>query len=276
MAFVKLNIIEPINNLAFEGMGAVGFLGEVVEMPDEVQSELLYYRWYSSLYEPEWSDPENPDYFSIERNVQNHADEEFTWLLDIGSHAITFAVSDRSTETKDDLMIIEHGGVTGGAEEGPGQCLVHVFKATLLDPEGDLNNLPSGDLRLIAQAPAAWGKPIPETDQFEVNEDYHAYNRLRYRWEIIPDDAAAQGFEYALEPEDMDFGFYSDFNQDIEPTTEDDPNPDDVFVICFEPPVEDLNLLSDGGYTLSLHVEDKLQGENIGHDENSIHVTIQT
>ncbi len=294
MAYVHLAIVEPQNNLPLEGLQSLDFTGEVVDMPEEIQGLPLYYRWYSSLYEPDLDENNKPYYFSIEQNAQTQADETFTpekWTPGIGSHAITFAVSDRPGETADDLEAIKHGGVTGGAKKGDGQCLVHVFIAVPLPPKGDLLSLPRTALRLIAEAPAAWQRPIPETNpvEYEVNGDYHAYNRLRYRWEVIPDDASAQTFEYTLEPdEDLDFGRYSDFNDDIKPTIEPTdpedppvPNPLDVFVVHYKPPLADLDLdplddrnLISGGYTLTLHVEDKHQ-DGIGHHQDSIHVTIQ-
>ncbi len=283
MAFVELTITEPENNLPLEGVQSLDFTGAVVTMPEEAQSLTLYYRWYSSLYEPELNEDMEPYYFSIEQNAQTQADDVFTWMPGIGTHAITFAVSDQAGETLDDFKAIEHSGVTGGAEEGEGQCLVHVFVAVPLAPQGDITSLPRTELRLIAEAPAAWGSPIPETAPvvYEVNEDYHAYNRLRYRWELIPDDPTADAFEYPRDlpegmsfPEDMDFNRYSYFNADIEPTTVDTPNPLDVFVVHFQPPLEHLNLLS-GGYTIVLHVEDIQQPGGIGHVEDSFHVTIQ-
>lgn len=276
MAFVELAITEPQNNLPLEGVQSLDFAGAILKMPDETQDLALYYRWYSSLYEPLLGADNQPYYFSIDQNVQTQADATFTWTPGIGTHAITFAVSDQAGETLVDFEAIEHSGVAGGAEEGAGQCLVHVFIAVALAPQGNMTNLPRTALRLIAQAPAAWGSPIPETDPavYEVNDDYHAYNRLRYRWELLPSDVSAQAFEYTPAPEDMDFGRYSDFNTDIVPTTVDTPNPLDLFVVHFQPPLGDLNLLS-GGYTITLHVEDKQQPDGIGHAQNSIAVMIQ-
>lgn len=279
MAFVELAIAEPQNNHALEGVQSLDFSGEVVNMPDEVRGLTLYYRWYSSLYEPELDADDMPYYFSIEQNAQTQADDVFTWTPGIGTHSITFAVSDQPGESAEEFEAIEHSGVTGGSEEGDGQCIVHVFVATALAPKGNPASLPRTDLRLIAEAPAAWGSPIPETDPvvYELNEDYQAYNRLSYRWELIPDDPTGDAFEYPRDlpegmsfPEDLDFNRYSYFNDDIDPV--DTPNPADVFVVHFEPPPAHLNLLS-GGYTIVLHVEDA-QPDGIGHVEDSLHVTL--
>lgn len=276
MAFVELSITEPENNLALEGVQSLDFSGALVTLPEQVQGLALYYRWYSSLYEPSLDADDNPYYFSIEQNAQTQADAVFSWTPGIGSHAITFAVSDQAGESLDEFKAIEHSGLSGGAEEGDGQCLVHVFIAVPLVPEGDMGNLPRTTLRLIAQAPAAWGSPIDETDPLEyaLNTDYHKYNRLRYRWQLLPSNVAAQDFEYTPAPEDMDFGRYSDFNADIEPSTVDTPNPLDVFVVHFQPPLADLNQLS-GAYTLRLHVEDTEQPDGIAHVQASLGVTIQ-
>lgn len=276
MAFVELSITEPENNLALEGLQSLDFIGSVVTMPEEVQGLALYYRWYSSLYEPTLGADDKPYYFSIGQNTQTQADEVFSWTPGIGTHAITFAVSDQAGETLEEFKAIEHSGLSGGAEEGDGQCLVHVFIAVALAPEGDLTNLPRTSLRLIAQAPAGWGSPVPETTPvvYEASEDYHKYNRLRYRWQLLPSDATAQDFEYSPAPQDMEFGRYSDFNTDIERSTVDTPNPLDVFVVSFEPPLADLNQLS-GVYTITLHVEDSQQPNGIGHAQASLAVTIQ-
>lgn len=276
MAYVELAIVSPENNHALQGGQTARFTGELVNLPNEVLGQPLYYRWYSSLYEPKLDADNKPYYFSIEQNVQTRADQEFTWAPGIGSHAITFAVTDRPGEGKDDLQAILHGGVAGGASEGDSQRLLHVFWAVPLPPEGDLGALPANNLRLIGAAPAAWGTPKSNTTpvEFELNRDYHAYNRLRYRWEVIPDDPNARSFEYTPPADELDFGFYSTFNPAIQPTTKEKPNPLDVYVVHWRPPASDLDVL-DGGYFLVLHVEDKHQPEGIGHHQDRIHVTIQ-
>ncbi len=258
MAYVKLNIIEPENNLAVEGVETVKFSGEVVEMPNEALGAKLYYRWYSSLYEPQWADARHPDYYSIERNRQLRPDERFTWQPVIGTHAINFAVSDRETETLADFMAIEHSGVTGGAEAGDGQCLLHVFRAVPLAPQDGFNRVKRADLYLIAEAPMAWSKPKPETDplEYEFNTDYHDYNRLQYRWELIP-SGSGKTHEYLPAPESLSFGRYSSINRDL-------------FVVYFQP--DNLGELS-GDYILRLHVEDK-RPAGIGRQTASVAVRI--
>lgn len=257
MAFVELTITEPENNLPLEGVQSLDFTGAVVTMPEEAQSLTLYYRWYSSLYEPELNEDMEPYYFSIEQNAQTQADDVFTWMPGIGTHAITFAVSDQAGETLDDFKAIEHSGVTGGAEEGEGQCLVHVFVAVPLAPQGDITSLPRTELRLIAEAPAAWGSPIPETAPvvYEVNEDYHAYNRLRYRWRFEPTGAPSGRPSVELVPDPQELGF--------------DPSVEPVRV-TFQP---GLAATVNGNYRIVLYVEDRL-GEGLGLHQDQVQVNL--
>lgn len=271
MAFVELNIIEPENNQPFEGSPTVRFTGEIVKMPSQVEGVTLYYRWYSSLYEPQLNENNKPDYFSIERNVQLRPDETFFWQPGPGSHAITFAVTDRAGEILGDLQAVCHAGVTGGSPD-EGQCLIHVFKAILLPPEGGLlNPVQRDNLFLIAEAPFGWAKPKPETDpiEYELNSDYHAYNRLRYRWEFIPKGSGSvrETLVYLPSPEELSFGRYSTVNRNIEPTSV-----EDVMVVYYKPDYPNSVV---GEYTLKLHVEDKNTLEEIGHHEDFVDITIQ-
>jgi hypothetical protein len=189
MAFVQLKIVEPTDGLPVVGSDAVVFRGEVVTMPDAARGRTLYYRWYSSLYEPVWDDPGHPDYYAIDRNRQSRPDEPFTWRPGVGSHVITFAVSDRETETREDFEAIEHGGVTGG-DEGEDRCLLHVFLAELLvpaPPSGVVSLSGSADsngFALVARAPSQW-----------ANDRYQEHNRLGYRFLFDPiGPPAGRGF----------------------------------------------------------------------------------
>ena len=277
MAYISLAIIEPQNNSSVVGGQSVEFVGKALEIPDEALGSVLYYRWYSSLFSPTWSDPDHPDYFSVERNVLTRADTVFEWTPGIGSHVITFAVSDQNGETREQLEAITHSGVTGGSEEGDSQCLLHVFSAVPLPPQGNINALPKTDFRLIAQAPTNWGSLVPDSDPIEytANVDYHKYNRLQYRWEIIPEDTSATlpSLPDPLTPENLAFGRYSQFNTDIEPIIDDEPNPDDVFVVCYPSNRSESLNIANGTYTILLHVEDN-HPDSIGHSENSFVVTI--
>lgn len=281
MAFVKLAIVAPENNYVFRWHeeNSLRMVGAVVDMPAEAEKSALYYRWYSSLHEPPFDAHGKPLYLSINGNVQTRAAHPFEWKPDIGSHAITLAVTDRrSDQGMEELKATTHGGVTGGAEDGEGQCLVHVFLAEPLPPQGDLGALRPQDLRLIARAPRAWGKtvetPSPPGVRYEVNQSYIAYNRLRYRWQLIRDGASVPDFQLAPLPTRMDCGFYSEFNDAIKKGTDTDPNPDDVFVVHYQPAREDLPELCNlrGSYNLVLHVEDASGQPPIGHDTKSLRI----
>ena len=93
--------------------------------------------------------------------------------LGIGTHIITFAVSDRAGEKEPDFSAIRHAGVTGGAS-GARPCVIHVFKANILAPNNN-QNVSRVNLALKAEAPASW----------EINE-YQDINRLAYRWLLEP------------------------------------------------------------------------------------------
>lgn len=284
MAFVPLRITTPKNNMPVEGLAETLFRGEVVEDLNEIKNVPLYFRWYSSLYEPEMTDdePPKPDHFAINNNLQTRANKPFSWQPGIGSHAITLAVSDQQGEEQADLLQIKHAGVTGGApiEE---QCLIHVFHAVLLPPKDGFNPVSRDSLLLIAQAPSSWMQPDSESvvNDFKINQDYHEINRLQYRWEFIPVGAinGRPTIDFIPTLEQLEFGRYSSVNDEIPETIDPDdiPNPADVFVVHIKPNDHQTDQqLADwqnvtGTYNLILHVEDSTD-ENIGHDSSSIEI----
>lgn len=250
MAFVELSIVEPENNFSIVNTGDITFRGEVTKIPAEAQGQTLYYRWYSSLFYPV---PHQDDRYSINAAGFTSAETELVYTPPLGTHVITFGVSDQPGETGDDFAAIQHGGVAGGAEDD-GQCLVHVFKANLFAP---VNNAPLNRnlVDIQAEAPILWG--IPEDLEaggppYQANEDYHGYNRLRYRvlFEPTGNPAGRPSHEYIPEPDGT------------------------VFEILTTPVINfSTSLPADatGTYNLTLFVEDNLD-EGLGSDSVQIAV----
>lgn len=258
MAAVELSIVEPEHNLTLRGTDTVDFSG-TAQVPAGLNDVALYYRWYSSLYTDGIVDGV-VDHYSINQNVQTRANQVFSWQAGIGTHAITFAVSDQAGESKADFEAIEHGGVTGGSE-GDTACLIHVFTAGLLAPTEV--SLPRVDIVLVAEAPAAWAVPEdPEaaTIVYLPNEDYHAINRVQYRWLFEPQGTPAgrPTQEYIPTPEQM--MFIPDWSVDP-----------DIAAVSYSP---NLSVEVTGQYRITLFVEDKL-GESsvVDSAEHVINIT---
>lgn len=168
MAFIKLGIETPNNDAAFTGIPTVTFQGRTM-VPAELPTVPLYYRWYSSL-----NTDVREEKYSMNNNALTAAEEVYTQPgMGMGSHVITFAVSDRQGETDDDFNRIQHGGVTGGLI-GEHPCVIHIFKANIISPQ-DGGNVSRTSLVLKAEAPWAWSDP-----------EYQKYNRLCYRWVLEP------------------------------------------------------------------------------------------
>lgn len=172
MAFIGLSIVEPTNDAAIVGAPVVvQFKGAVISLPVEAEQIPLYYRWYSSSVARIAPDNKTVLGYSMNVGALTNLDNPFSHALAMGSHVITFVVSDRQGETDQDFQAIQHGGVTGG-EKGPSRCVIHVFKANILDPQKSVSR---ANLVLTAEAPSDWG-----------SEHYHGYNRLCYRWILEP------------------------------------------------------------------------------------------
>lgn len=180
MAFIQLNIEEPEHDASFvRAPVRIGFRGTVGPLPEEVEDTPLYYRWYSSSVARLSKDGQGKPIvvgYSMNEPALTNLDTPFEYDLEMGSHVITFAVSDRSGETDEDFNAIQHGGVTGG-RSGDHPCTIHVFKANIISPSSNVSVSNRG-LVLTAEAPAAWGDMPPEP--------YHDINRLAYRWRFEP------------------------------------------------------------------------------------------
>lgn len=119
--------------------------------------------------------------------------ESTTVALPTGSHSITLVVQDKSDEGVPNQQLaafyktIEHIGAAGGPPGPPVQpgnpCVIHVLIATLLEPAVEGSNLSKRAAVLEAQVPLQW---VNHADPGTLNPDYHAINKLRYRWFLRP------------------------------------------------------------------------------------------
>jgi hypothetical protein len=248
MAVVGIQIVEPEHDAAFIGSGSVTLRGSITDKPAELKNVALYYRWYSSLYVAE------KDHYAIDDNVQSHPGTSFSPTLGLGSQAITLAATDRPFETDADLEAVQHGGMTGGSE-GDAPCVIHVFIANLIELlDGDTLNRASSTLQ--AEAPGLWGKEADTPSGFELNDDYHALNRLQYRWEFVPTGPPAGRATI-------------DFIPDIEQYMFDPITDQTTPRIRYEGA---LPAALTAAYTLNLHVED-IDGI-LGGDQTGVNVMV--
>lgn len=185
LAAVDLTIVQPPNGAVFsQGETQVRLVGQVGELPAELAGVGLFYRWYSSLF------PSQQDRYSINATALGDPAVPFDAPLGVGTHVISLAASDQDGETESAQNATRHGGVTGGSE-GESQCVVHLFRATLVSPQPNTPlNRASNTLELDAEAPLHWWRKKPgTTDVYEINLDYHELNRIRYRWRFAPNPA---------------------------------------------------------------------------------------
>lgn len=250
MAVVEMKIISPRNNSAFHGTGSgISLRGEVKTLPPELVGVPLYYRWYDSFFAA------TKDRYSVNVSALTNPQSGYSIDLVLGSHAITLAATDVAGETDADLSAVQHGGMTGGGD-GDNACVVHVFIANMTPPVSPLSR--AGSV-LEAEAPFLWGQPIPETPDFELNEGYHAINRLQYRWQFQPSGGPAGRSTVDFIPANEAYLF----------SPPADPPPPPAMIRYSGRLPDGL----DGNYTLRLHVED-VRGELGGHTSAAVAVTI--
>ena len=242
MSAVELTIVQPQNGAVFaQGETQVRMVGQVGELPAELAGVDLYYRWYSSLF------PSQKDRYSINQTALGDPAAPFDAPLGVGSHAISLAASDQDGETKDAQNATRHGGVAGGAAEGEKQCVIHLFRATLVAPQPNATlNRASTTLELDAEAPLQWWRTKSgATDVFEINPDYREINRIRYRWRFAPNPADGRAAA------------------DLVPSVEALIRPPGAASrVRYPGPLP--SVLGTGNYTLTLRVEDK-DDPSLGH-----------
>lgn len=199
MTAIQLKIFEPVHDSGYrpdsQNSLVVNFRGAVIDLPEGLENEPLYYRWYSSM---------NPavaeNRYALENlndNPLTDPEQPFSKELGVGSHAITFSVSDRKDQTNNDMKAIRHGGVVGGTgnpgtnDPADGRCVIHVFKAGIIAPAAGATL--SRRCTLIAECPLLWWR-IKSDGGHEFNADYQKINRLKYSWKF-------EGENYSFEPE---------------------------------------------------------------------------
>ena len=241
MSAVELTIAEPQNGAVFfEGETQVRMVGQVGELPAELVGVGLFYRWYSSLF------PSQKDRYSINVNALSDPAAPFDAPLGVGSHVISLAASDQDQETESAQNATRHGGVTGGSQ-GEKQCVIHLFRATLVTPQPNAAlNRTSTTLELDAEAPLQWWRTKPgTTDVYELNPDYHEINRISYRWLFEPNPADGRAAA------------------DLIPSVETLTRPSGTASrVRYAGPLP--SGLGTGNYTLTLRVEDK-DDPDVGH-----------
>jgi hypothetical protein len=251
MTGLTLQITSPIHHQPFTGNEEVQMSGNLIEPPVELENVTLYYRWYSSLFPPSlFPEDASKNLFSM-NGVQgteiNRPDEEYSPTLEVGSHVITFAVTDVSREDREAQDGVKHGGVTGGSK-GPSPCIIHVFRAEIISVEIVLDNkTDEQQLKIRVVGPIAWDVKCRETEEFDYNMDYHDINRIKYRFELSPNEPAAGRPTVPLNPEP------EELTVDTEVADDEEINPS---VLLYTPTLEQEQKLA-GIYTLTLYVEDK-------------------
>jgi hypothetical protein len=244
MTAVGLQIISPTNGAAFSGSPSVSFQGQA-SLPEELSGTALFYRWYSSLF----NSAENR--YSLNIAALNDPSTLVTFAMGVGSHAITLAANDQPGETQADQNATQHGGVAGGAPA----CVIHVFKANLLAPvNGAL--VSRAAVTLDAEAPLKWAGSATGAAPYTPDANYHAINRLRYRWTFNPVGPPAGRPPVILTPTVQQMVFI--------------PNP--------APPrlrfTTTLSAAVIGSYSLLLTVEDNDPSQNIGSHQVAINITV--
>lgn len=171
MTAVTVSIVSPADGAFFVGPTGPTLRGSAI-VPPELAGVPLYYRWYSSLFKGSTA----PNRFSI--NPAAFADPDpvvpFTPALEIGSQALTLAVTDRPGEADSEPPLVLHGGAAGGSQGG-GRVIIHLLRAILLSPANAAVLSKGAPLEARVGGPFLWEKP-----------DYQAVNRLAYRLKFAP------------------------------------------------------------------------------------------
>ena len=263
MAVVTLQIAQPANGALFEGSGVTPLRGQITSSGHPS----LFPKWYSSLVAP-------PTETSREAAIPvpgggNPLDFTPAGGMPLGSQIITLAAKDRVGDTPADLQLVAHAGMTGGpvSPSNPSPCVVHVFIADARSPANGAPlagavTLSKASSVLAARAPSQWGKKPDTGPGFVINPDYHAINRLRYRWRFAPSGLPANRASAELTPTPAQLTFV--------PASGEGSGTPQVPLVRLTGPLP--AALGTGNYTLTLRVEDT-QNPARGH-ETSIPVVL--
>jgi hypothetical protein len=172
---IRLVIHAPTHQQSFVGAGAatsvtVTLRGEITAtaFPNPTA---LFRTWYSSLQ----GSVGTTDIVPVD--------------LVVGSHIITYTAKDKSdmgvppAQLADLYKSVQHIGAAGGPPDPPpansDPCVIHVLIANMLAPDIGVTTLSKSNPVLEAQAPLQWAR-YPQ--YLEPDPNYHAVNKVRYRW----------------------------------------------------------------------------------------------
>lgn len=127
-------------------------------------------------------------------------------VLPPGSQLITVGVKDQADDTPAALQAVLHAGSAGGPPEGGTPCRVHVLRAMILEPAPGAT-LARGGATLACEAPPMWSRKLPPAVVYELNPDYHAINKLRFRWRFTPSGNPPGRASGELMPAPADWSF---------------------------------------------------------------------
>lgn len=259
MADVTLSIVNPQHGMRFFGSAASTIdLNGSIDHPDP---GTLFYKWYSSLYNPDIETSEDAPKAAL--NWPDHAYQldplNVSPTFAVGSHTLTLTAKNIEGDSLNELQAVTEAGMTGGPPTdgaNPNPCIIHVFVATIVMPDDVAPPLlfyKDTTIALEAQAPLKWAE-----------SDYQSINRIRFRWRFVPE---AGGDAYGLPPLDASDAEIEAFQQDLE------FHYDDERKLAFVRYSGGLpNAIPVGNYTLYLRVEDK-QTQHDG-DEDTVAVRI--
>jgi hypothetical protein len=172
---IGLVIQEPTHQQTFVGVGTetsvdVTLRGTITATTFPIPAA-LFRAWYSSL-----------------QGDVGHTDT-VTVGLSVGSHILTFTAKDKSDmgvppdQLANLYKSVQHIGAAGGppnpSPANGAPCVIHVLIANMLAPGVGVTTLSRSNPVLEAQAPLQWAT----YDQYvEPEPNYHAVNKVRYRW----------------------------------------------------------------------------------------------
>jgi hypothetical protein len=230
MAAVELEIQDPTHEERFVPAGTasndtrrlpVAFRGAVSvdePKPSDEGDPTLFFKWYSTLHAPPPDDDQDPGKYPL-NPLPDIGDAEqvshFERNLGLGTHVLTFTAKDRPGDSRDDLVAVEHAGMTGGAE-GDHACVITVLAAQILEAPRVKTTSGQREVVLVGRAPARWAKNTGNDDEpaYELDDDYHGHNTVGYRWMLIPEDETDPA-EWNPQPHDEALVF--DIDRDGQP-----------------------------------------------------------
>ena len=248
MSLVQLEILEPQHDARFSGSANVRLRGRVVS----IGHPPLFFKWYSGLRAPQNvndvalnQSPDNPLDFTVPTGIADNP-PALPRVLQVGSNILTFTAKDVAGDALNDLTAVQNAGMAGGPLAAESPCIIHVFLANILFPSAGAT-LSKASSTLTAQAPVKWGKKIAGGSSYELDPEYHAINRIQYRWLFAPSGppAGRRSAEFIPTPAQLTFT----------------PDPAPARVQYQGTLPANLNL---GNYILTLRVED-MNDNTMGH-----------